>query len=126
MSIIQGKKILIVDGDRWVRESIRMVLEMQGAITQQAANGLEALKLIETGSFDLITTGVIMLSMNGFELCKELKARGIATPVVIISGYNEPGIDVIKITGAKDFIAKPFTVDGLKSSIEKAIQYTQR
>jgi DNA-binding NtrC family response regulator len=126
MSIIQGKKILIVDGDLGVRESIRMILEMQGAITQQAANGCEALKLIETGSFDLITTGVLMLGMNGIELCKELKTRGIATPVVFISGYSDPETDVIKITGAIDFIAKPFTVDRLKSSIEKALQYTHR
>jgi len=56
VSIIRGKKILVVDDETGPRETIRLVLAKEGAVVQTAEDGCDALKILETNSFDLITT----------------------------------------------------------------------
>ena len=124
MSIIRGKKILVVDGDIGPRESIRMILETYGAIVRTADDGNEALKLLEANSFDLITTSLRVDGMNGIELCKEIHARRITTPVVVITLYRwfKEG----DIEGVVDCIVKPFDLEDVRSRIEKVLEYSPK
>ena len=119
MSIIREKKILVVDDEAGPRETIRMLFETYGAIVQTAEDGHNALKILEKDSFDLITTCLRMDGMNGIELCGEIHARGIATPIVVITANININLE---IEGVVDIIAKPFDLADFKKRIENALE----
>ena len=73
-------------------------------------------------SFDLITTGLRMQGMNGIDLCVEIKDRGITTPVIIITRFDSNIThNILKKTGAVDYILMPFETDDLIIRVEKAL-----
>jgi CheY-like chemotaxis protein len=127
MTIIQGKKILIVDDDLGCRESIRLSLESKGAITQQAESGDDAFVILKNNSFDLITTGIRMPGMTGIELIKNIRVRDIRTPIIVITGSTTLGV-VTRCAkfGVKDYVARPFEVDDLINTAEKALEDTNK
>jgi CheY-like chemotaxis protein len=97
MSIIEGKKILIVDDKLGPRESIHMILKGQGAITLKVENGEQALDILKNNEFDLITTCLHMPGMQVIDLCKEIRKWGITTPLVVISGrLDMPIVEELK------------------------------
>jgi len=122
-SIICGKKILVVDDETGPRETIRMLFETYGAIVQTAEDGYDALKILESGSFDLITTCLHFegLGGGGRDLCKEIQARGITTPIVIISALIFSWVNY-EIEGVVDVIAKPFDLQDFKRRMEKVLE----
>jgi DNA-binding response OmpR family regulator len=122
MSILQGKKILIVDDELGPRESIHIILRKQGAFVIKVENGEDALTILKHNSFDLITTCLQMSGMNGVDLCTEIKDRGITTPIMIITGFSSNLTDnILERTGAIDYICKPINVFGLIKRMEKAL-----
>ena len=121
MSTIHGKKILVVDDEFGPRETIRLVLKKEGAIVQTAEDGYEALKILEDNSFDLITSCMRMEGINGRDLCKEIQARGITIPIVIISALIFSWVNY-EIEGVVDVIAKPFDLQDFKRRMEKALE----
>ena len=125
MANIQGKKILVVDDEYGPRETIRLVFKKEGAIVKTAEDGYEALKILETNSFDLITTCLRMGELGGRDLCREIQARGITTPIVIISALVVSRINY-EIEGVVDVIAKPFDMYDLQGRVKKALEYTPK
>ena len=122
MSILQGKKILVVDDELGPRESIHIILRKQGAFVIKVENGEDALAILKHNSFDLITTCLQMSGMNGVDLCMEIKDRGITTPIMIITGFNSNLThNILRETGAVDYIAKPFNENYLIVRMEKAL-----
>ena len=124
MSILEGKKILVVDDELGPRESIHMVLRRLGAFVIKAENGEDALTILKHNSFDLITTCLRMPGINGVDLCMEIKDKGITTPIMIITGYSGDSTiadRVLNKTGAIDYMSKPINVHDLIIRIEKAL-----
>jgi CheY-like chemotaxis protein len=122
MSILQGKKILVVDDDLGPRELIHLVLKGLGAFVIKAENGEDALTILKHNSFDLITTCLRMPGVNGIDLCLEIKDRGITTPIMIITGFSSNLTDnILRRTGAVDYISKPINLYDLIVRIEKAL-----
>ena len=106
----QGKKILMVDDEAVILECFRSILEPAGATIQTAEDGYEALEMLKTKTFDLITSNINMPRVNGFELLKEIKARSITTPIIIISGYT--ALDAIfEVSVPKIFFMIPADVN---------------
>jgi CheY-like chemotaxis protein len=79
-------KILIVDDDRDVRESVAKVLERAGHEVALADSGAAGLQTLDALSADLIITDVIMPGQNGVEFIRQLRDTGCTTPIVAISG----------------------------------------
>jgi DNA-binding response OmpR family regulator len=122
MSILQGKKILVVDDELGPRESIHMVLRGLGAFVIKAESGEDALTILKHNKFDLITTCLRMDGMNGLDLCREIKERGITTPIMIISGQGSDfAFKALIITGAIDYISKPVNINDLIIRMEKVL-----
>jgi DNA-binding response OmpR family regulator len=120
MSILQGKKILVVDDELGPRETIHMVLKGEGAFVIKAENGEDALTILKHNSFDLITTCLRMPGVNGIDLCTEIKDRGITTPIMIITGFGSNLThNILRKTGAVDYISKPINIYDLIVRIEK-------
>ena len=102
-------KVLIVDDDPAICKMLHKVMDSNNLDATIAHSGIEALNILQTNTFDVILMDIMMDDMEGFEVIKKLRANGIQTPVIIISGRNEDydalyGLSV----GADDYITKPF------------------
>lgn len=102
-------KILIVDDDPSICKLLEKVMRSNDMETTIAGSGTEALRLLSSQTFDLILMDVMLGDMEGFEVIKKLRGRGIKTPVMIVSGRNEDYDSLYGLSvGADDYITKPF------------------
>jgi len=108
MSSSEDSTILIADDEPEIRDALARILTRQGLQTLFAADGREALDIIQTRSVDELLADLRMPRMDGLELLKATKANRPDIEVVILTGYGsvEEAVDAIK-TGAYDFISKP-------------------
>ena len=118
----QQGSILIVDDEAGPRESLRMILKPVYKI-YTAANGKEALALIQKENIDLVTLDLNMPGLSGIDVLKEIKKIKSDVEVIIITGYGtlKNAQEVIRY-GAGDFISKPFNVADIISIISKSFE----
>ena len=103
-------KILIVDDEPRIRELIREHLQYSGYICEEAADGTAALTQLSGGAFDLVILDLMMPFMDGMTCLREMRARHINTPVIILTARGEEydklfGFEI----GADDYVTKPFS-----------------
>ncbi len=114
--LVRSKRILIVDDEKLVRESARMLLEIDGHRVTEAEDGREALGLFEAEKFDLIITDYKMRGMSGAELAVRIKEISPEKPILMITAfYDEP-------RGAANpvdrILRKPYTFAELRESVK--------
>jgi DNA-binding response OmpR family regulator len=119
-----SRKIVIVDDDRALRDRLQQVLEKAGYSVAQAPSGLRLLSLLEVDRPDLVLLDVAMSWIDGFELCRALKANRSyrAIPVVFISGRSgdsdvRTGLDC----GAADYFVKPLDTQRLLERLSELL-----
>lgn len=120
------KNILIVDDDRWVRTSLSEVLENAGYHAENADSGREAIKKISDKDFDVVLLDLVMPDVDGIEVLTELKRYRPGIKVIIITGFAtiDSAVGAIK-KGASDYIAKPYKIDELLTTIKRVIEETR-
>ena len=114
------ERVLIVDDEAVVRSGISRALHNRNMATKTAANGEEALLLLNGHSFDLVLLDIKMEDMDGIELLRSIRAQHPETGVIMITGY--PTIDTaVHCTklGALDYLIKPFRLDDLDAALNK-------
>ena len=113
--------ILIVEDSRTQAEELRYILEKNDYRVSLAANGKEALNFLLSRMPDIVVTDILMPEMDGFELCKQIRAdeKLRKLPVILVTSLSEP-TDVIKglEAGANNFITKPYDEKYIISRIE--------
>ena len=116
-------RILIVDDELIVRESLAGWLRRAGYEVEAASGGHQALEMISGGDYDLVFLDIRMPDINGIEVLKNVKVLHPHVLVVIITAYGsvETAIEAMK-TGADDFLIKPFDPQGLKLLVEKLVR----
>ncbi|MBX3065260.1 MAG: response regulator [Anaerolineae bacterium] len=118
-------KIMLVEDDRLVRESIREVIKLAGYEVLETVNGKEALQCYDEHSLQIqaIITDLMMPVMGGLDLCRELRSRKYQSPILILSGYPA-GLDMtqIKELNITQLIQKPVDAEVLISQLSKAIE----
>lgn len=82
-------KVLIVDDDISICKLLEKVMHSNELDTEVAGSGKEALELLKHHTYDVILMDIMLGDMEGFDVIKELRASGIQTPVMIVSGRNE-------------------------------------
>ncbi len=115
------KKIMVVDDDPAILDSIGMLLEFEGYRVTATSNAAGLLSM-ESEFPDLLLLDIWMSGMDGRDICRQLKEK-ISTkniPVVLISASREIEISA-KEAGADDFLSKPFEVDDLLRKVEMHI-----
>jgi DNA-binding response OmpR family regulator len=116
-------KLLIAEDDPITRDSLVACAKAEGFQTIAAANGREALKLWEKHHPDLICLDIMMPLMDGYEVCRHIRARDTTTPVLFLSAKNEETDVVVGLElGADDFIRKPFTRAEVMARIRAALR----
>ncbi len=102
------KKILVVDDEAAIRETLEQILGYEGYHVQKAGSGPEALQLMSSGLPDVVLLDVKMPGMDGFEVQQQVAARGWDVPIIVISGHGniETAVEAVR-KGAYDFLEKP-------------------
>src|SRR5438552_13730088 len=115
-------RILVIDDEAGIRDSLRMTLEYEGYDYAAAATGQEGLALAERETPDLVLLDVKMPGMDGLEVLDRLRAMNETLPVVVISGHGTIGTAVEATKkGAFDFIEKPFASERVLVSLRNAL-----
>ena len=117
------EKILVVDDDKSIRETLTNYLKRQNFEVTSAENGKIALEIVKRKNPDLIITDVRMPEMNGIDLLKNVKEIDSHIQVIIISAFDDMQSTVQAMqNGAYDYIEKPLEIDKLKIRIQRAFE----
>jgi len=119
-------KILIIDDERSIRNTLKDILEFEKHTVSLVENGKQGLEIIENESFDLIFSDIKMPEMDGIELLNALVEKEVETPIVMISGHGniETAVESIK-KGAFDFIEKPIDLNRLLVTVRNALDKSE-
>jgi two-component system, NtrC family, nitrogen regulation response regulator NtrX len=115
--------VLVVDDERAIRDSLRMILEFEGYRVDEAASGSQALARVADRPPDAIVLDIKMPEMDGLELLKALRERGYDMPVLMISGHADiqTAVEATR-RGAYDFFEKPLQRERVLVSLRNAIE----
>lgn len=115
--------ILIVDDNTEAREFLTMLLQMQGSSEiAGAASGEEALERLAGEHFGLIICDYHLGGMDGLEFIKNFRARGDATPVLLLTGSGDESIRAVAARHSRvGFFTKPFTIGELNEQIQRLL-----
>src|SRR5438270_1372447 len=115
--------LLIVDDDANTLASLSRAFRLAGHEATVCDNPDKALEMIKNEKFDLIFSDVVMPQMDGLTLLEQIKAAGVATPVVMMSGqaHIEMAVKATRL-GALDFLEKPISTDKLLLTVQNALQ----
>jgi len=115
-------KILVIDDEKEICESIKMILEYEDYQFDSATDSSEGLDKIESGDFDVILLDIQMPNLNGFEVLNRIKEKNLELNVIMISAFSslENAVKATKL-GAFDFIEKPIDREKLLLSIRNAL-----
>ena len=118
-----GKKILIIEDEADVRESIKLLLIDAGYIVRESADGLDISDIITEFNPDVVLLDLLLDDVDGREICKSIKQNPLTTniPVIVISGLPDV-YNAISESGANDIVAKPFLPSTLLNRIERQLQ----
>lgn len=113
--------VLVVDDDTEVRRSIVRSLSAAGHSVKDARNGQDAMRLLGEGAFDVVVSDVLMPDLDGMQLLREVRARDLDVPVILITGAPEldTAAEAVRY-GAFRYLTKPVPPDELVELVERA------
>lgn len=115
--------ILIVEDEALVRWSLETELSKEGYSVQVSETGEEALERIGENDVDLVILDIYLPGINGLEVLETLRSKGKELPVIIITAYEDVASAVSSMKlGAYDYITKPFKLDNVKITVQKALE----
>ena len=119
---VQRRKILLVDDEARIRDSVRMNLEVEGFEVSEAGNGREALEKIRLVLPDLIVLDIMMPAMDGFETLRELRRFSTVPVIMLTVKADERDVALGLELGADDYVAKPFSQLVLTARIKAVLR----
>ena len=121
------KKILIVDADSVLRESLSAGLEAEGYSVSQARDGREGLSRATEWRPDLVVLDLVMPQLGGLEVCRRMREAGIESPIIILTGEKKEEIDKVLglELGADDYMVKPFGMSELVARVHAVLRRGQ-
>ncbi|MEL7010725.1 MAG: response regulator, partial [Cyanobacteria bacterium J06588_4] len=107
-------KILLVEDDETITETLKSILRDRNYIVDCAAEGELGWEFVEAYDYDLILLDIVLPKLNGIEFCKRLRSVGNQTPVLLLTAQNSSDKKVVGLdAGADDYVVKPFEMSEL-------------
>ncbi|ADX24122.1 response regulator transcription factor [Streptococcus dysgalactiae subsp. equisimilis] len=121
------KQILLVDDEEHILRLLDYHLGKEGFSTQLVTDGRKALTLAETEPFDFILLDIMLPQLDGIEVCKRLRAKGIKTPIMMVSAKSDEFDKVLALElGADDYLTKPFSPRELLARVKAILRRTSK
>jgi two-component system, OmpR family, response regulator MprA len=123
---VASGRVLVVDDEPDVREAVETALELEGHRVAVAVDGLDALTRLGHAEYDAIVLDLLMPHMDGFDVCRRLRAAGNRTPILILTARDSEedtirGLDL----GADDYLIKPFALGELLARVRALLRRTR-
>jgi two-component system, OmpR family, response regulator len=123
----QIPRVLVIDDEPNIRELVQVALKFHGCSVTLGATGKDALTLAASEKPDLIVLDVLLPDIDGFEVCRRLRAGGDEVPVIFLTARDTTSDSVTGLTlGGDDYITKPFSVDALVARIRAVLRRAAR
>ena len=121
-----SKHILVVDDEKNIRTTLVKCLAADGFEIDLAVNGEEALIQLSQAKYDLVLLDIKMPGLNGMEVLKKMRDKGINVSVIMMTAYGtvERAVEAMKL-GAIDFISKPFSPDEIRGIVNNVVNRSQ-
>src|ERR1700679_3364413 len=120
-------KVLVVDDELNIRELVEVALKFHGCAVAVSASGKDALHQAEIYEPDLMILDVMLPDMDGFEVCRALRAEGNDVPVIFLTARDTPPDTTRGLTiGGDDYVTKPFSVEALVARVRAVLRRTSR
>ena len=122
---VRDERVLVVEDEDPIRELVATALRFSGFNVETVGSGREALTEIRNTPFDLIVLDVNLPDVDGFTICRKLRADGNQTPVVFLTARDDPADLRTGFTGGgDDYVTKPFSLEELMLRIDAVLRRT--
>jgi DNA-binding response OmpR family regulator len=120
-------RILVIEDEPGIRLALHDELQFEGFDVELAVDGRAGLAALTASRPDLIVLDVMLPGGNGFEICREIRSRGIRTPIIMLTARNQE-IDKVRglESGADDYVTKPFSLAELVARIRAVLRRAQQ
>jgi two-component system alkaline phosphatase synthesis response regulator PhoP len=119
-------RVLLVEDEPGLRLTLSDRLVSDGYAVDTASDGDTGLNQASSGSYDLIVLDVMLPRMNGFDVCRELRRRGLTTPILMLTARGQVVDRVVGLKlGADDYLTKPFETIELMARLEALLRRSQ-
>jgi DNA-binding NtrC family response regulator len=126
-SKLKEMKILLIDDDKWIRDSLSIFFEYEGCHLLAFETAEEAMKELEMHDYDIIIADYKLPGMDGLEFLKRIQDSHLdAMKILITAHMSEEIASEAKMMGIQDFIEKPFTIKTIEESLSRLIQRNEK
>ncbi|WP_067451169.1 response regulator transcription factor [Actinomadura macra] len=121
----ESRRVLVVDDEANIRDLIEVALRFHGFTTATTGTGEGALREAADTRPDLILLDVMLPDLDGFEVCRRLRAGGDQVPVIFLTARDTPSDTVTGLTlGGDDYVTKPFSIEALVARVRAVLRRT--